>query len=197
MGSERIIKLVNPRNRVNSITEFLSACKWVARKRALATVRFRCRPISNFSVASVSNTDGMPPIERQLYGTSTVKIFLAPESCHPGAPASGLLTVSLKSLKTAPGSTAELEAPIVNDRFNRCNPAGQWPVLLAIANVSLVTMSSVAWTTALSRCCLCRPPPFRPMSTRTETQSAGSGLPSSVRSTQRSSRPRTGSHQRG
>jgi hypothetical protein len=49
----------------------------------------RCRPVSNFSVASVSNTDGMPPIERQLYGTSTVKIFLPPESCHPGAPASG------------------------------------------------------------------------------------------------------------
>jgi hypothetical protein len=51
MGSERIIKLVNPRNRVNSITEFLSACKWVARKRALATVRFRCvLDLRNFSV---------------------------------------------------------------------------------------------------------------------------------------------------
>jgi hypothetical protein len=57
--------------------------------RLTMTDRLRCPPDSNFSVASVSNTDGIQPIERQLYGTSTVKIFLAPESCHPGAPASG------------------------------------------------------------------------------------------------------------
>jgi hypothetical protein len=33
-----------------------------------------------FSATSVSNTAGMPAIERQLYGTSTVKIFLLPGS---------------------------------------------------------------------------------------------------------------------
>jgi hypothetical protein len=53
---------------------------WVTGKPTLTTGSIRCRPVSNFSAASVSNTDGMPPIERQLYGTSTVKIFLPPES---------------------------------------------------------------------------------------------------------------------
>jgi hypothetical protein len=36
---------------------------------------FTLRPVLDFPVASVSNADEMPPIERQLCGTSTVKIF--------------------------------------------------------------------------------------------------------------------------
>jgi len=40
-------------------------------------------------VVNVSNVDRTPPIEGQLYGTSAVKIFLLPESSHPGAPAYG------------------------------------------------------------------------------------------------------------
>jgi len=40
--------------------------------------RNRGRPVSNLSTAIVSNTEGMPPIERPLYGTSTVKIFPLP-----------------------------------------------------------------------------------------------------------------------
>jgi hypothetical protein len=42
--------------------------------------RLRCTAGPGFSATSVSNTAGMPPIERQLYGTSTVKIFLLPGS---------------------------------------------------------------------------------------------------------------------
>ena len=44
---------------------------WVA-----VTVRLRCRPAPDFAAASVNNTDGMLPIERRLYGTSTVVRFL-------------------------------------------------------------------------------------------------------------------------
>jgi len=40
----------------------------------------RCTAGPGLSATSVSNTAGMPPIERQLYGTSTVKIFLLPGS---------------------------------------------------------------------------------------------------------------------
>ena len=40
----------------------------------------RCTAGPGFSATSVSNTAGMPAIERQLYGTSTVKIFLLPGS---------------------------------------------------------------------------------------------------------------------
>ena len=59
------------------------------------TDRSRCSAGPGFSATSVSNTAGMPAIERQLYGTSTVKIFLLPESCHPGAPAPGRIQLSL------------------------------------------------------------------------------------------------------
>jgi len=41
---------------------------------------YRCTAGPGLSATSVSNTAGMPPIERQLYGTSTVKIFLLPGS---------------------------------------------------------------------------------------------------------------------
>lgn len=46
-------------------------------------------PVSDFDAADVSNVDGASPIERQLYGTSTVKNFLLPVSCHRVAPAVG------------------------------------------------------------------------------------------------------------
>ncbi len=48
--------------------------------RPLVEDGFRCIPVSGFSAASVSNADEMPPYERQLYGTSTVKIFPLPGS---------------------------------------------------------------------------------------------------------------------
>ena len=57
-----------------------NSCYWVARKRAFVTFGVRCSPVPDFSVASVSNADEMPPIERQLYGTSTAKIFPLPGS---------------------------------------------------------------------------------------------------------------------
>jgi len=41
---------------------------------------YRCTPFPNLSAASVGNADGMPPIERQLYGASTVKIILLPRN---------------------------------------------------------------------------------------------------------------------
>ena len=66
-----------------------------ASKLPVVNISFRCRPAPDFSAASVSNAAGIPPIERQLYGTSKVKIFLLPASCRPWVPATGRLQVSL------------------------------------------------------------------------------------------------------
>jgi hypothetical protein len=55
----------------------------------LTNTRKRCPAVSDLTAAKVGNLDGTLPIERQLSGTSTVKIFLLPESCHPEAPAFG------------------------------------------------------------------------------------------------------------
>jgi hypothetical protein len=41
---------------------------------------FRCTHDSGFPSADVGNADEAPPTERQLYGTSMVKIFLLPGS---------------------------------------------------------------------------------------------------------------------
>ena len=59
------------------------------------TDRTRCRHVSELPVANVNNVVEMPPIERQLYGTSAAKIFLVPESGHPWAPAVGRMRVPL------------------------------------------------------------------------------------------------------
>jgi hypothetical protein len=48
--------------------------------RTKTKVSYRGRPVTNQFTTIVNNTDRMPPIERQLHGTSTVKIFLEPAS---------------------------------------------------------------------------------------------------------------------
>jgi hypothetical protein len=50
-------------------------------------VSFHCRLVSKLPVTNVNNVDAKPPLERQLYGTSTAKVFLIPESGHPWLPA--------------------------------------------------------------------------------------------------------------
>ena len=57
-----------------------NSCNLTAVLRALVSVSLRCSPGPGFSVASVSNADEMPPIERQLYGTSTERIVSLPGS---------------------------------------------------------------------------------------------------------------------
>jgi hypothetical protein len=52
-------------------------------------------------VANVNNVVEMPPIERLLYGITSAKIFLVPESCHPWAPAVGRSRV-LNLMKSTP-----------------------------------------------------------------------------------------------
>ena len=42
--------------------------------------RLRCPAVKDFSAASVSNADWTPLIQRQLYGITTVKVFLLPGS---------------------------------------------------------------------------------------------------------------------
>ena len=42
-------------------------------------IRLRGCPVSNFPAASISNTDGKPPIGRQLHGAYAVKMFCSPE----------------------------------------------------------------------------------------------------------------------
>lgn len=48
-----------------------------------ATARLRSTAVSELPAANVSHVDGTQPIEWQLYGTLTVRIFLLPESSHP------------------------------------------------------------------------------------------------------------------
>lgn len=59
------------------------------RHQGLTSTRKCCAAVLDLPAAMVSNVDGTPPIERQLHGSSIVKSFLMPESCHPGAPAPG------------------------------------------------------------------------------------------------------------
>jgi hypothetical protein len=66
--------------------------------RHISTLR---RPVSVVPVANVNNMVEAPPIEMQLYGTSTAKNFLLPESSHPWAPAVGRWPVK-QSLKSKP-----------------------------------------------------------------------------------------------
>jgi len=57
----------------------LNKRKW--RKPTIVTGSL-CSLVSELPVANVSDADQTQPIERQLYGTSTGKIFLLPESRH-------------------------------------------------------------------------------------------------------------------
>jgi hypothetical protein len=63
---------------VDGVFEEVALDHWTTRKRVVMAIRLRCTAGPGFSATSVSNTAGMPAIERQLYGTSTVKIFLLP-----------------------------------------------------------------------------------------------------------------------
>ena len=63
-------------------------------KSAVAAISDRLSSLTKsaataFPVAKVNNADGTQPIDRQLYETSTAKVFLLPESCHPRAPTHG------------------------------------------------------------------------------------------------------------
>jgi hypothetical protein len=77
------------------LVRFPGECRFWSKHFVQSYVRSRCPAVKDFPAASVSNGDGMPPIERRQSGTLIHRLFWLPEAATREHP---LLVIKRRSL---------------------------------------------------------------------------------------------------